>query len=256
MKRFLWLLAIGCWIGCAFYVDYVKNIRNPTGADIMIYFSLSAMGWIFLIFAIGGRKGLPFVAGLVTFVICFFLFGWVVIQIPKFFGCNSHDLIVRLDCAKRLLDTLKDKPFTLLVTSSGILLGVLGVLIFPIFVGKKVNKIFGGIPTVPHAVKAEEREREMAREKYYRDSKEQAKKEFRDSARTWTKDRIKEEIADLRREIAELRENIQEDEERIRERETHMHPGRIVENLEYGISRMEERIGEAEDDIEFLKSLL
>ncbi len=78
----------------------------------------------------------------------------------------------------------------------------------------------------------------------------------RDEARTWSKERIREEIADLRRMIAEDRESIQESEERISEREKEIHPGRIVENLEYGISSMEREISEAESDIEFLKSLL
>ena len=78
----------------------------------------------------------------------------------------------------------------------------------------------------------------------------------RDEARTWSKERIREEIADLRRIIAEDRESIQENEERISEREREMHPGRIVDRLEYGIGSMEREIDDAEGDILYLKSLL
>jgi len=77
----------------------------------------------------------------------------------------------------------------------------------------------------------------------------------RDEARTWSKERIREEITDLRWIIAEDRESIQRDEERISEREREIHPGRIVDYLEYGIGSMEKEIDDAEGDILFLKSL-
>ena len=71
----------------------------------------------------------------------------------------------------------------------------------------------------------------------------------RDEARSWSKDRIREEIADLRREIAEQREIIQEMEDRYeRIGYEHAEPGQL--------SMMESAIYEWESDIDFLKSLL
>ncbi|HRR40957.1 MAG TPA: hypothetical protein P5244_06965 [Syntrophales bacterium] len=78
----------------------------------------------------------------------------------------------------------------------------------------------------------------------------------RDEARIWSKERIREELSDLRRIIYENRERIQECEERIREREKEIHPGSIVERLENSILGLEKEIADVEMDILFLKSLL
>jgi len=78
----------------------------------------------------------------------------------------------------------------------------------------------------------------------------------RNSARSWTRERVTQELADLRRLISEHHATIQENEERIAEREREIHPGRIVERLEDANAAMENEIADAENDIEFLKSLL
>jgi uncharacterized protein (DUF3084 family) len=78
----------------------------------------------------------------------------------------------------------------------------------------------------------------------------------RDSARTWSRERTTQELEDLRRIISENRATIQEHGEVIRKREQEIHPGRIVERLEDQISFLENEIADAENDIEFLKSLL
>lgn len=71
----------------------------------------------------------------------------------------------------------------------------------------------------------------------------------REEARSWSKGRIREEIADLRREIADQRQSIQEMTE---------HYDRVgYEHAESGqLPRMEDAIYEWESDIDFLKSLL
>lgn len=84
----------------------------------------------------------------------------------------------------------------------------------------------------------------------------------RDEARRWSRDRIKEQIAQLRSYIAEYREEIRECEERIDDLENNpqyaMSRSRDdrIDAASDAISRISELIDQANNDIEFLMTLL
>ena len=83
----------------------------------------------------------------------------------------------------------------------------------------------------------------------------------KDEARNWSKERIREEIEDLRREISDFNWSIQDNQERIDEEEKGLsavqrRESGFIEQLTDQINTMYRGIDKAEDDIRFLKSLL
>nr|CBH38650.1 hypothetical membrane protein [uncultured archaeon] len=86
----------------------------------------------------------------------------------------------------------------------------------------------------------------------------QGSKIDRGKARTWTKERVIEEIKDLRREIDDFNESIRDNQERIDEEEKKVGwwNSNYIEQLSDQIINMYKEIGKAEADILFLKSLL
>lgn len=68
MKWLCVLLAIGSWVGGAFLADAKMAV------PVIIF--LSALGWFFIMIAIGGKKGLPFGIAIFVFTGCIIIFWW------------------------------------------------------------------------------------------------------------------------------------------------------------------------------------
>jgi hypothetical protein len=105
------LLAIGSWVGCAFLAD------AKMAAPVVIF--LSALGWFFIMIAIGGKKGLPFGIAIFVFVGCIFLFWWSFSALLNPSPKATFDAIAYLALI----------PASLLAFAT------------PVFIGKKVWKI-------------------------------------------------------------------------------------------------------------------
>lgn len=133
MKRMIWLLlALACWVLCAIFSD--------TKVYPSVTFFLAAGGWLFLAIFFGGKKGLAFGLIPVVFVgvIYFAWFFYTQSSVGLFKQpFNVHESWMR---AKAYLDTLENKPLALVGIYVGLIIFLLGILVIPVVVGKRVWK--------------------------------------------------------------------------------------------------------------------
>lgn len=139
MKLLMGLLAVGSWIASALLAD-AKVITPP------FFLLFSALGWFFLVIAIGGKKGAAVGVGVLLFAVC--IVG-ILVKMPRNF-----------------------LPYTTLKPGSfffwcGVLASAGFALLIPSIVIVKLWKRFGKEQKVPEdkGKKKEEKEKEKTHDK-------------------------------------------------------------------------------------------
>ena len=91
MKRMLWFfLSVGCLVVAAVLVS-TKTAIMP------VFIFLSAMAWLFMAIALGGKKGFAIGAGILIFFGCIHSYAWVVAtQAPRLAKMGYGDPLIFL----------------------------------------------------------------------------------------------------------------------------------------------------------------